>query len=70
MWVGKYSNINGIEFDSQIKYVIRDMLGEKIIEGILTEKQISLKSLSNGIYILELKGEENIFVSEKIAIYR
>ena len=49
------SNCTGTEYE------IFDILGKSITKGKINENQISINSLSKGIYILKVKNEEKIF---------
>lgn len=53
--------IENLDFNLESEYVIVDLIGKEIMKGKLNGKisTINVNSLSNGIYVLSIKGNDN-----------
>ena len=53
--------IENLDFSLEYEYVIVDLIGKEIMKGKLNGKisTINVNSLSNGIYVLSIKGNDN-----------
>ncbi len=68
--VGFYPNptsdvLNITNINDQATYEIYQVDGKKVISGVLTKNQISVKELSPGIYILSIVSEQNEYFKLK-----
>ena len=53
----KVLNIKSKFFSNKVSYEVTNLVGQKIIEGTLTNEQINVSSLTSGTYFLILKHE-------------
>lgn len=63
-----YVNIEGLPIDNTYEYFISDLMGKKLINGILTKESLGLENQRSGLYFLSIVNNNSIIYTGKFII--